>query len=124
MSQDAMFPALDAMFRDANVQDIVRDEWALATANVARIQAMRGEGIRDVDIVRKMIEGADLVIGVFADETQPYGVGRHVIKGQRLLMTIGAERKDKSGRLECIYVTCREEAAALQQVFGEPDALN
>jgi hypothetical protein len=74
--------------------------------------------------VRKVIEGADLVIGVFPDETEPLGAGRHVIKGQRLLRTIAAEQKDRSGRLECLALSCREEAVALQRTFGEPDALN
>ena len=85
---------------------------------------MRGPGVTDTAIMRTLIEGADLVIGIYPDKTKPYGVAQHVIKGHRLLMTVVAEKKNSSVRLECLALRCLEEAIAIQQVLGEARPLN
>jgi hypothetical protein len=73
-------------------ENVLRDFVERANANIEKIDAARGkEGV--VETVRKMIDGATVVIGVFQDMDEPFGVGIHVIKGQRL-MKIGASRRD------------------------------
>ena len=98
--------------------DFIRDLVAKANANAERL---KGCGI---DLVRELVDGADVVIGVFQDQTQPYDVGTHVIKGHRLLKTVVAEHATKRARLECIPCRSLEEAVAFQHVVGEPDAMN
>jgi hypothetical protein len=75
-----------------------------------------------IALARKWVDDADLVIGVFNDHEEPYGVGLHIIKGQRLITTVVAEQSLKSDiRQLCLPCNCLEEAIAIQRELGEPD---
>jgi len=87
-------------------------------ANTNR-DALKGGGM---DAIREFVDGADVVIGVYQEKTQPHGVGTYIIKGRRLLMTIAAEKEGRFVRQLALGCTSLEEAVALQWVFGEPDA--
>jgi hypothetical protein len=102
---------------------LLRDMVRRANANIEKIDAARGkEGA--VETVRKMIEGATVVIGVFQDMDEPFGVGIHVIKGQRLMKSVLADGTTRRARTECIACRSLEEAVAAQKVFGESEPLN
>jgi hypothetical protein len=105
-------------------KNFVRETVDHANATLTKIEEMRGPGITDSDIMRKLIKDAALVIGVYPDRTQTCGVGLHIIKGHRQLKTVAAERKGKSTRLECLPCRSLEEAMTMQMVFGEPDPLH
>jgi hypothetical protein len=72
--------------------------------------------------VYRLIEASDLVLAVWQDAEEPDGVGMYVIKGDRLLRTIIAENKAMPAKMTAVPCECLEQAVALKQVAGEPDA--
>jgi hypothetical protein len=111
------------MIDEEHEEDVLRDFVERANSNIEKIDAARGK-VGAVEIVRKMIEGASVVIGVFQDMDEPFGVGIHVIKGQRLMKSVLADGTTRRARTECIACRSLEEAVAMQQMFGEPEPLN
>jgi hypothetical protein len=89
-------------------------------------EAMRGMTEEEaLQFVKRVINDAEIVWGVYQDATQPYGVGVHIIKGRRALSTIS-----KSGqfvgkdfgfklRFSAIPCDCLEQAVATEQVLGD-----
>jgi len=96
------------------IEDLVNSANAVAKKH-------KGAGI---DVIRGLVNEADVVIGIYQDKTQPYGIGMHIIKGHRLLMTVATEHKSKSARW--LGLPCRDldEAGAFQDLVGEPDPMH
>ena len=83
--------------------------------------AVTADGPVDQDQVQKLIDSHDVVWGVWQDAAEPYGVGLHLIKGERALL---AENKAKPPSRTALPCSCAEEAVALQEELGEPGATN
>ena len=102
---------------EALLRDIVRR----ANANIEKIEAARGkEGA--VETVRKMIDGASVVIGIFQDADEPFGEGVHAIKGQRLMKSVLADGTTRRARTECIVpdIKARPVAASADRSRSQP----
>ena len=79
--------------------------------------AMRGMSRRAAfRYVETIIADAEFVIGVWQD---PSGVGLHVIKGLRHLMTATANGEPARVSVEAVPCTDREQAVAAEQRFGD-----
>ncbi len=81
-------------------------------------------GKLDTDGVRELIDGSDVVFGVYQDVTSPDDVGTTIIKGELALESIRA-----SGALQDFYVAAipcrdRDEAWALRLKFGDGKTTN
>jgi hypothetical protein len=105
---------------EAFLRDMVRR----ANANVETINAARARGDGALETVRKIIDGATVVLGIYQDMDETFGVGMHVIKGQRLMKATLADGTTRRARTECIPCSSLEEAMTMQELFGEPEPLN
>jgi hypothetical protein len=89
-------------------------------------EEMRGMSEKEaLQFVNQVINGAEIVWGVYQDATQPNGVGIHIIKGRRALSTIvGSEQFVGKGfafemRMSAVPCNDLEQAVATEQVLGD-----
>lgn len=87
------------------------DQHAVNTTYMAPEQAM--------NYVRDVIDGADIVWGVFEDPTATHGFGMHLIKGRRELQTVTASKKTAQVFLDAISCSCAEQAIAAERELGD-----
>jgi len=80
------------------------------------------------DPVRKIIDSADVVFGVWQDRKCQHGVDTLIIKGRRRLEAIAAMQPSPKGAVtlpinrikwSAIRCVCAEQAVATRQVFGD-----
>ena len=91
----------------------------IALANQRQL-AMRGMSKRAAfHYVETIVADAEVVIGVWQDPSEPNGVGLHVIKGLRHLMTATASGEPPRVRVDAVPYTDREQALAAEQRFGD-----
>jgi hypothetical protein len=69
--------------------------------------------------VESIVADAEVVIGVWQDPREPNGVGLHVIKGLRHLMTAAASGEPARVSVEAVPCIDREQAVAAEQRFGD-----
>jgi hypothetical protein len=82
--------------------------------------AMRGMSRRAAfRYVETIVADAEVVIGVWQDPSEPNGVGLHVIKGLRHLMTATASGEPARVSVEALPCIDREQAVAAEQRFGD-----
>jgi len=62
----------------------------------------------------------DIVFAIWQDPDRPGGVGRRIIKGDRIVQEIIAD-KSLEFRFSAIACSCEEQAIALKEVHGEKD---
>ncbi|UEM13664.1 hypothetical protein J4G43_004910 [Bradyrhizobium barranii subsp. barranii] len=74
--------------------------------------------------VRQIIEDNDVVLAVWQDFAQPFGIGTLTIKGAAVLRNISADGVTSFCRANAIPCDSYEQAVALLEVLGEPDTLN
>jgi hypothetical protein len=97
--------------------DFLRKMVAIANANEAEMDGTTGP-------VREIIDGAELVFGIWQDQTWPHGIGWLLIKGQQHMREGFADNVAK--RLQCAAIKCAggaEQAEAARQLFGEVDRI-
>jgi hypothetical protein len=104
------------------------DDMRRRMTDVANEHAKEMQGMTDkeaLQFVKRVIEDAEIVWGVYQDATQPNGVGMHIIKGRRALSTI-SEAGQFVGkgfafemRMSAVPCTCLEQAVATEQVLGD-----
>jgi hypothetical protein len=75
----------------------------------------------DFEQVRQMVDGHDVVYGVWQDAAEVDGVGMLLIKGEQLLRHIVADAKTVSCSIVGIPCVEAAQAEALRQVAGEQD---
>jgi hypothetical protein len=98
--------------------DFVR--WLVDTANEMKVQlgATKSEYIVWSTIKRAFAE-ADIVIGVWQDADEPYGVGILLLKGSKLLNEISANGVERDATMTALPCNSREQAIAVYGVFGD-----
>jgi hypothetical protein len=72
-------------------------------------------------VVKKLIQGANIAIGIWQDAAEPNGVGWHVIKGRRHLANITSSGVPAGLKVTGIPCTCVEQAIAAEDAFGDFD---
>jgi hypothetical protein len=88
-------------------------------ANLRQL-AMREMSRRAADLyVETIVADADVVIGIWEDAREPSGVGLHVIKGLRHLMTATAGGEPAGVHVDAVPCTDREQAVTAEQRFGD-----
>jgi hypothetical protein len=91
----------------------------IALANQRQL-AMRGMSKRAAfHYVETIVADAEVVIGVWQDPSEPNGVGLHVIKGLRQVMTATASGEPPRVRVDAVPCIDREQAVAAEQRFGD-----
>jgi hypothetical protein len=70
--------------------------------------------------MKAIIDASDIVFGIWQDSREPGGVGRHVIKGQKLLGDIAASRQAHDLKIDAIACNDLEQAVACQKMLGQP----
>jgi hypothetical protein len=73
-------------------------------------------------ILRALIEGAHVVVGVFPDTSTPTRIAMHIIKGGGLLEEIATVGQNRDARWEAVACGSRDDALAMQLAYG--DGLN
>ena len=76
-------------------------------------------GNLDTDGVREIIDGSDVVFGVYQDVTEPEGVGITIIKGELALESIFLLGASLDTNVAAIPCREREEAWALRLTLGD-----
>jgi hypothetical protein len=69
--------------------------------------------------VKRIIDAADAVFGIWRDPTQPEGVDFLTIKGERFLRERVATQTTASVKTTAIWCGSLEHAMAAKQVFGD-----
>jgi hypothetical protein len=104
------------------------DDMRRRMTDLANEHAKEMQGMTDkeaLQFVKRVINDAEVVWGVYQDATQPNGVGLHIIKGRRALSTISkSEQFVGKGfsfemRFSAIRCDCLEQAIATEQVLGD-----
>ena len=81
-------------------------------------QAMQGMSGREAgDYVKRTIDAATIVFGVYPDAGSPNGVGMHIIKGSRELQVVIAS--GQSDQFLTDAIPCIEHAHAVAEVWGD-----
>jgi hypothetical protein len=62
-----------------------------------------------------------VVLGVWRDETEPYGIDMLPLKGTRVLRESAATGESIEARMTVVPCDCYEQALAAKKVFGGPD---
>jgi hypothetical protein len=75
----------------------------------------------DATVVKKLIQGANIAIGIWRDAAEPNGVGWHVIKGRLHLASITNSGVPAGLKVTGILCTCVEQAIAAEDAFGDFD---
>lgn len=88
--------------------------WALAKALANHV---RMDGTTQP--VREIVDGADVVFGVWIEAAEPDGIGTYVIKGVPRLEQIVETQVSASLTFDAILCDCYERAVAVQLVFGD-----
>ncbi|WP_029585867.1 hypothetical protein [Bradyrhizobium sp. URHD0069] len=83
-------------------------------------QAMQGMSEREAGTyVKRTIDAATIVVGIFADAGSPNGVGMHVIKGSRELQVVIASGQPDQFLIDAIPCMELEQAIAAERVWGD-----
>jgi hypothetical protein len=83
-------------------------------------RAMQGMSERDAgDYVKRTIDAATIVFGVYADAGSPNGVGLHIIKGKRELQVVIASSRPDQFLIDAIPCIKRAQAMAAAEVWGD-----
>jgi hypothetical protein len=69
--------------------------------------------------VAAIVADAEVVIGIWQDRSEPNGVGLHVIKGLRHLMTATATGEPARVLVDAVPCIDREQAVAAEQQLGD-----
>ena len=88
-------------------------EGVVASANFNRYY------LSDTDSLRRLIDSAEIVIGVWQDFDEPNGVGHLVIKGKKRLTSTSDTCTSLSMTVQGVPCECLEEAIAIERVFGD-----
>jgi len=65
------------------------------------------------------MDRAQLVFGVWPDESEPHGVGYRIVKGHELLQHSVATNRNLTTMVSGIVCECEEHAMALESVYAE-----
>jgi hypothetical protein len=74
--------------------------------------------------IREIIEGHDVVFGVWQDLTQPDGVDMLLIKGSRACREVIASGSAARVKISAIPCECYEQAIAAQRAVGDGGGLD
>ena len=91
----------------------------IALANQRQL-AIRGMSKRAAfRYVETIVADAEVVIGVWQDPSEPNGVGLHVIKGLRHLMSATVSVEPPRVRVDAVPCVDRDQAVAAEQRFDD-----
>ena len=72
-------------------------------------------------VIEEILANSEVVVAVWQDPTEQYGVGFEVVKGQRILRECAANNVPVRVSTSAIKCVSREQACALALVKGERD---
>jgi hypothetical protein len=96
--------------------DFIRRMVEKANANAALNDGTTGP-------IKTIIARSDLVLALWQDPSQPYGVGSLIIKGHRAMLDSVANNTSVALKTDAILCDTAEVAEAYRQTLGEIDPL-
>jgi hypothetical protein len=90
---------------------------SFADANRRKFASIPAE--KRTDLLRRIIEGADIVWGLWHDPTAPLRVGALIIKGEGRLMLISQAKKSVSCTISAVHCRGRDDAETARLIFGD-----
>jgi hypothetical protein len=113
-------PHLLAQRGDQNGQSLPLTELAGIVEQAHRTSAMlRATDGDKIDVVQALFDEADLVHGVWQDDTAEHGVGHMLLKGANLARDVIATGRPMSAKSQSFELCNADEGYALRTVFGD-----
>ena len=95
-------------------EEVMRTLVELANQNMALMDGTTGP-------IKRLFEEGEIVVGVWQDTEERYGIGYLVLKGARLLQEVVASGENATARVTAIPCECYEQPVAAKQTFGTRD---
>jgi hypothetical protein len=90
---------------------------SFADANRKKFASTPAE--KRTDLLRRIIEGADIVWGLWHDPPAPHRVGALIIKGEGRLMLISQRKKSVLCTISAVHCRGRDDAKTARLMFGD-----